>query len=624
VRLVAGLEIGTRYRLVRRVGSGGMADVWSADDQMLGRQVALKFLHERFAADEQFVERFRREAQSAAGLQHPNIVSVYDRGEHEGRYFIAMEYVQGASLKDLIERGLSPAEAVEIVRQVLIGTRFAHSKGIVHRDLKPHNVLVDAEGRARVTDFGIARAGASEITQTGSVLGTAQYLSPEQAQGLETTASADIYSVGVILYEALTGQVPFEAETAVAIALKQISEPPVPPRQVNPEIPPALDAVVLKALAKDPKDRFADATEFLRALDAAEANPAAGGTAVYAPVDPLPEEEEKDNRWKWIALAILALLIIAGVIFALTRPEQVLVPSVIGADRQVATDELEGAGFEVVASDFESCDEPNTVSEMDPPAGERVDKGSEVEISVSLGQEVLIPTNGVIDEPAADATKKLQNEELQVRSEEVNSNGVKSGNVVDTVPAPGTKVQCESEVLIQISKGAKVSTVPDVVGLQETEARTQIEGAGLLFNVEEEDSDLPEGQVIEQNPGGGSEVKKGSTIDVTVSNGAGTVVIPDVEGQPEDTAINALRSRGAANIDVIRQDTEDPSLDGRVISQAPSPGTQIRATDKVTIYVGVFVEPEVPEEPVEPEDPDAEETPRQVPGAVPGTKGRRR
>ena len=184
-----------------------------------------------------------------------------------------MEYVQGASLKDLIERGLSPAEAVEIVRQVLTGVRFAHSTGIVHRDLKPHNVLVDAEGRARVADFGIARAGASEITQTGSVLGTAQYLSPEQAQGLETTASADIYSVGVILYESLTGQVPFEAETAVAVALKQVSEPPVPPRRVNPDIPPALDAVVLKALAKDPNDRFANATEFLRALDAAEANP---------------------------------------------------------------------------------------------------------------------------------------------------------------------------------------------------------------------------------------------------------------------------------------------------------------------------------------------------------------
>ncbi|MDQ3729589.1 MAG: protein kinase, partial [Actinomycetota bacterium] len=467
MRLEAGAQIGERYKLIQRIGSGGMADVWSADDSMLGRQVALKFLHERFGADEQFVERFRREAQAAAGLQHPNVVSVYDRGEYDGRYWIAMEYVQGAALKELIERGLSPAESVEIVRQILAGVRFAHERGIVHRDLKPHNVLVDAEGRARVTDFGIARAGASEITQTGSVLGTATYLSPEQAQGLETTASADIYSVGVILYEALTGQVPFDAETAVAIALKQVSELPVPPRRINPEIPPALDAVVLKALQKDPADRFQNASEFLRALDEAEANPEAGGTAVYAAVvaaDPPPEEDES-NRNKLIALAILALLIAAGVVFELTRSEpQVLVPSVIGQDRDAATDKLEDAGFDVVATDFESCDEPDTVSETDPPAGTRADEGSEVEISVSLGMQVAIPSNGVIDAPAADATKKLQDEQLQVKSEEITSSGVKPGNVADTEPAAGEKVECESVVTILISKGAKLVTVPDVLG----------------------------------------------------------------------------------------------------------------------------------------------------------------
>ena len=605
MRLEPGMRIDDRYTLARRIGSGGMADVWCAADEMLGRQVALKFLHERFGADEQFVERFRREAQAAAGLQHPNVVSVYDRGEHEGRYWIAMEYVQGAALKDLIERGLSTAEAVEIVRQILAGVRFAHERGIIHRDLKPHNVLVDADGRARVTDFGIARAGASEITQTGSVLGTAQYLSPEQAQGLETNASADLYSVGVILFEALTGRVPFEAETAVAIALKQVSEIPVQPRELNPAIPPALNAVVMKALEKDPANRFQNASEFLRALDEAEANPDSGGTAVYAAVvDPPPEKE--DNRWKWIALAILALLIAAGIAFALTREEQVLVPSVIGQDRQEATDTLEDAGFEVVATDFESCDVPDTVSETDPPAGERVDKGSEVEISVSLGMQVPIPAKGVENEPAPEATKALQKENLQVRSREVRSGSVKPGNVVATEPPAGEKVECESVVTILISKGVKLVTVPDVLGLTEDEAVAEVEGAGLTANVDEEDSDLPAGQVIEQSPGGGSELKPDDEVRIVVSNGEGTVVVPNVEGQPRATALSTLQSRGARNIQVIEQATEDESLHDRVLDQAPAAGTQIRSGDRVTIFVGVF------EGPPEEEEPDPDTPPRKV------------
>ena len=277
--LESGQTIGGRYTLTRKLGSGGMADVWLAHDAELDRDVALKFLHERFAQDVSFVERFRREAQAAAGLQHPNVVGVYDRGEDAGRHWIAMEYVEGAMLKDLIARGLTVGQAVEIVRQVLAGARFAHARGIVHRDLKPQNVMVDNEGRARVTDFGIARAGASEITATGSVLGTAQYLSPEQAQGLEITAASDLYSVGVILYEALTGRVPFDAETPVAVALKQVSEQARPPSELNPAVPRSLDVVVLRALAKEPRNRYTSADEFLAALDAAEADPSGASLA---------------------------------------------------------------------------------------------------------------------------------------------------------------------------------------------------------------------------------------------------------------------------------------------------------------------------------------------------------
>ena len=260
-----------RYRVLKRLGSGGMADVYCAEDTQLGRRVALKMLYRRFAEDEEFVERFRREASSAAGLQHPNIVGVFDRGEWDGTYYIAMEYLEGQTLKQLVrEHGACPPElAIDITIQVLRAARFAHKRGIVHRDIKPHNVILDAEGRAKVTDFGIARAGASDMTETGSIMGTAQYLSPEQAQGQPVSPRSDLYSVGVLLYELLTGRVPFDAESPVTIALKHVSERPQPPSELNPDVPPALEAVVMRALEKDPARRFADADEFIAALEAA-------------------------------------------------------------------------------------------------------------------------------------------------------------------------------------------------------------------------------------------------------------------------------------------------------------------------------------------------------------------
>ena len=246
-----------------------MAEVYCADDVQLGRRVAVKLLHERFAPDEEFVERFRREASSAASLSHANIVSVYDRGEWGGTYYIAMEYLDGRSLDSIVreEAPLPPDRAIEITEQVLRAARFAHRRGVVHRDLKPHNVIVDEEGRVKVTDFGIARAGASEITQTGSIMGTARYLSPEQAQGHPVSPRSDLYSIGVMLYELLTGTVPFEGDSVVAIALRHLSEPPRPPSSLVPSISPSLDAIVLRALAKNPEQRFADADEFLAALD---------------------------------------------------------------------------------------------------------------------------------------------------------------------------------------------------------------------------------------------------------------------------------------------------------------------------------------------------------------------
>ena len=275
-----------RYKVLNRIGSGGMADVYCAEDLQLGRRVALKLLYRRFAEDEEFVERFRREASSAAGLQHPNVVAVYDRGEFDDTYYIAMEFLEGRSLKQVVRQdgALEPDRAIDLVIQILKAARFAHRRGIVHRDIKPHNVIVDDEGRAKVTDFGIARAGASDMTETGSIMGTAQYLSPEQAQGHPVDARSDLYSIGVVLYELLTGRVPFDAESAVTIALKQVSEEPVPPSQLNPAISAQLEDVVTTALQKDPAYRFADADEFIRALEAVRG--VAAGTGEYTRVAP--------------------------------------------------------------------------------------------------------------------------------------------------------------------------------------------------------------------------------------------------------------------------------------------------------------------------------------------------
>src|SRR6185295_16988011 len=318
-----------RYRVIKRLGSGGMADVYLVEDQDLGRQVALKLLYRHLAEDVQFVERFRREASSAAGLQHPNIVSIFDRGEWNGTYYIAMEYVEGHTLKEVIrERGPAPPEAAsDILLQILRAARFAHQRGVVHRDLKPQNVLIDGDGRVQVADFGIARAGASDMTETGSIMGTAQYLSPEQAQGRPVDARSDLYSIGIVLYEMLTGRVPFDAESPVTVALKQVSESPIPPREIDPSIPPALEGVVLRALEKDPAQRFADADEFIEALHRARVAPEEVLVTAPVPMEEILEEEERSSRrwWLWL-LILLALAAIAFGLYTLLTPEQKKVP----------------------------------------------------------------------------------------------------------------------------------------------------------------------------------------------------------------------------------------------------------------------------------------------------------
>ena len=299
-----------RYTVLQRIGSGGMADVWLADDTHLQRRVALKVLHARFAQDGEFVERFRREAEAAAGLQHPNVVAVFDRGDVDGTYYIAMQYLEGRTLKQLIDAGLTPEQAVGLIRQVLEGARFAHRHGVVHRDLKPQNVIVDADGKATVTDFGIARAGVSEITQAGSVMGTPHYLSPEQAQGFDVTAVSDLYSIGVMLYEALTGRVPFEADSAVAVAMKQVSQAPQRPSSINPADLTGPRRRGDAGAGKGAGAALPERRRFYRRPRRRAQGPGggAGGTAAFAALPPVvatPEEPVEEGEEERLAPADL-------------------------------------------------------------------------------------------------------------------------------------------------------------------------------------------------------------------------------------------------------------------------------------------------------------------------------
>jgi eukaryotic-like serine/threonine-protein kinase len=602
-----GSTIDGRYRLLRRIGSGGMADVWLAEDPHLQRRVALKILHRRFAQDREFVERFRREAEAAAGLSHPNIVAVYDRGDTEGAYYIAMQLLEGRSLKALIDQGLTPEQAAPLIRQVLEAAGYAHRHAVVHRDLKPQNVIVDAEGKATVTDFGIARAGASEITQAGSVMGTPHYLSPEQAQGQAVTAVSDLYSVGVILYEALAGRVPFEADSAVAIAMKQVSTAPQRPSSINPAVSPALDAVVMRALEKDPGRRFQSAEAFIAALDAACRNPEAegGGTAAFAALPPpavvpgedadeeLEEEQRRRRLWTWLAVAAVVIGLLVG--FALTRDTSTDVPAVTGNQLNVAISLLEQNDFKVgEVSRVRREVAANTVLEQDPPPGSAsLDcafltffcSKPKVALTVSAGPGSAEVPGGLAGLSQEEATAKLKEAGFRVQSEAVNSDQVGTGLVIRSDPPGGTTATRGSTVVLTVSKGQKLAKVPVLVGAQRSVAVQQIRSLGLTPSVEEEESAKPAGEVIRQAPSAGSELPPGSSISIVVSQGEEKAKVPNVIGKERAEAVELLRDAGLVPT-VSEQQTEVPQQVGRVTDQFPPPGSEVEPGAGVTVVVG--------------------------------------
>jgi len=610
---VAEVEVGSvvdgRYRVLAKLGGGGMADVWLAEDTHLQRRIALKILHRRLAQDREFVMRFQREAEAAAGLQHPNVVAVFDRGEWEGTYYIAMQYVEGPTLKQLIDSGITLEQAVAVIRQVLQAAGYAHRQGIVHRDLKPQNVIVDPEGKAVVTDFGIARAGVSEITQTGSVMGTPHYLSPEQAQGFDVTAVSDLYSIGVMLYEALTGRVPFEGESAVAVAMKQVSQMPQRPSSIQPRVSPALDAVVMRALEKDPGQRFQSADAFIAALDQAMREPggAGRGTTSFAALPPVvavpeeddPEAQRRRRRNWWILGALVAILLGALIGLLLTRDTSTAVPSVEGRSLQRAEEILEQRGFTVnqppltVHREVEA----GTVLEQDPPPSPPGAEAEEdcsfltlfcskpgVTLTISVG-----PGEGVIPAVAglsrAEATKKLEAAGFEVDVENVHSSSVEEGDVIHSEPSAGRTVTRGSTVTIFVSSGPKLVKVPVLIDKQRRLAVQEIRARGLTPEVGEEESGQPVGRVLRQSPSAGQELEPGATVQIVVSSGRETKKMPGVVGSERREAVETVRAAGLTPV-VEEEETRNEAKIGLVTRQSPSGGTELAPGSEVTLIVG--------------------------------------
>jgi beta-lactam-binding protein with PASTA domain/predicted Ser/Thr protein kinase len=627
-----------RYKVVRRLGTGGMADVFLCEDQQLGRKVALKLLHRRFAEDPAFVERFRREARSAAGLQHQNIVGVYDRGEYDGTYYIAMEYLPGRTLKAVIteEAPLDPVRAIDIAIQILKAARFAHRRGIVHRDLKPHNVIVDDAGDAKVTDFGIARAGASDMTETGSIMGTAQYLSPEQAQGHSVTQSSDLYSVGVVLYEMLTGRVPFDGEQAVTIALKHVSEAPIPPSQINPNIPPELEQTILWTLNKNASDRPVDADQLITVLqhcrDAILAGAAgertasmaaiAAGAAAGMPIDPanplpllpppvsqpvtsasgsmpavvvtngLPPEEERGGGWRPWLWALLVLLLVAGAAtgaYFLSRPKQVLVPSVTGDPLNLAVSQLHQAGFKDNPYRVASGRVAGTVLGQTPNGHTKADKGSTVTLKVSKGRgNVRIPS--VQGESKATAEKTLKGYGLKVtRTQSVASSRWSSGEAAGTNPGAGQSVPSGQKITLLISSGPAKKQIPNVKGQNASAASATLHGDGFHVKiVRVVDGSVTAGQVLNQTPGGGVSAAPNSTVTITVAKAPARGTVPTVTGDPTAEAISALQAAGFNNYREQFRIVRIADKAGTVVAQRPAGTSKQPKSTTVVIVIGRF------------------------------------
>jgi len=642
-----------RYRLTEKLGIGGMAEVYKATDEVLGRTVAVKVMLPQYASDETFAARFKQEAQAAANLASPYIVNIYDWGydEADGSYFIVMEYIRGTDLKTAIQqRGtINQRKVAEIGSQVCAALSVAHGYDIIHRDIKPHNIMVQPDGNAKVMDFGIARASGSSMTQTGSVLGTAYYVSPEQAQGKTLTSTTDLYSLGIVMYEAVTGKVPFDAPDAVSVALKQVREAPVPPSKINPNIDAELESIILRAMDKNPLRRYATADQMRTALNnylggrpidkgveqPAEKtrvlNPSAlpvikkdGAqppihTAVMPSVSELQktfnvhsssrvrEMEEKRRRRRMVITGIIITVVLLaaigiGVYAILSNTDnRVEVPHVLSMTEEDAEYDIVKAGLVVGSRDYqfsESIDK-GCVIKTDPKYRTKVEKGTAVNLIISSGKEppkkVEVPS--LIGLTQGEAEDKLTEVGLKFRRiNNLFSSEIEIDRVCAQSIEPGTEVFEGTTVDFNISMGRETGFVPNVVGAKAADAEAKLVSDGFVvaYADKEYSYDFAEGLVMKQSPISG-QAYKGDTVTLTVSRGPKPISMPSMIGKTEAEVRAELNRDYPKMIPVFwKEDATEISQLNRIIRQDPAPGSEVSFDAVVTFYYGVVPASTVP------------------------------
>lgn len=629
-RNVIGRVFNERYKITERIGIGGMAEVYKAQDQVLGRTVAVKVMLPQYAADPEFTARFKQEAASAANLQSPYIVNVYDWGQDGGTYFIVMEYVRGTDLKTAVQQrgAINQRKVAEIGSQVCQALSVAHGQDIMHRDIKPQNIMVQPDGNVKVMDFGIARAKNSVKAKTSSVLGTAHYISPEQAQGKELDGASDMYSLGCVLYEAATGQLPFDGPDAVSVAMRQVNEAPLPPSQVKPDISPDLEAIIMKAMEKNPANRFQTVRDMKHALDdflmgrplnlagaSAASAPTSvmgaapavmgveGGTAVMQPLTPgnsgpmqqatnfrMDDDSEKKSRKKTVGIVvglIAGIIVIAAVAMALLGGGEAKVPNVVGQTQDSAVQAIEAAGYVVgdVTEEYSADVVAGRVCKQDPGADSALEKGGKVNIVISKGVEKgSIPDlSGMTAEQAEKAIKDAGYTPQYAGNE---ASEADADTVSKQDPAAGKEADKGTTVKYWISTGPEDIEVPNVVGYDQASAKSTLEKAGFTVSVATGgySDEYAEGEVMSQTPNGGK-LGKGETVTITVSKGQDpdkkAINIPNVVGMTQSQAQSALAEAGFR---YNASETSSNSVEkGVVISQSQT-GTGKKG-DTITITV---------------------------------------